>query len=307
MKLSVILVSYDMAREIPRTLEGLARVYQEGAETLEYEVLLIDNGSPTPLDAAIWKGIDVPVRLIEVENASASPARAINIGLQEAKGQVVCLMVDAAHLLTPGAFRLPLSCFEAFAEPVVALRYFYLGPDEQTVSVANGYDKAAEDALLEKIAWPSAGYRLYEICTPLRSGAKIVNWLNRIFESNCLFMSRAHFCDIGGADERFDLPGGGFVNLDIYKRAVEAPDVTAVQLIGEGSFHQLHGGVTTNSLAPERKVTLEKFREQYRAIRGHDDLMADTEMFYFGHVPTMQANITALQRARLRNAGKLVD
>ena len=59
MKLSVILVAYDMAREIPRTLESLSRSYQERAENLEYEVLLLDNGSPVPLDEASWSGLDV--------------------------------------------------------------------------------------------------------------------------------------------------------------------------------------------------------------------------------------------------------
>ena len=35
------------------------------------------------------------------------------------------------------------------------------------------------------------------------------SWLNRIFESNCLFMRRDLAGEIGGMDERFDLPGGG--------------------------------------------------------------------------------------------------
>ena len=43
MKLSVILISYDMAREIPRTLQALSRTYQHDAADLDYEVLLVDN------------------------------------------------------------------------------------------------------------------------------------------------------------------------------------------------------------------------------------------------------------------------
>jgi hypothetical protein len=50
MKLSVIFVAYDMAPEIPRTLQSLARNYQHGAQDLMYDVLLVDNGSPVPLD-----------------------------------------------------------------------------------------------------------------------------------------------------------------------------------------------------------------------------------------------------------------
>ncbi len=307
MKLSVILISYDMAREIPRTLQSLSRTYQHGAQDLAYEVLLIDNGSPEPLDEATWRDVDVPARLIRLQDASSSPARAINIALEEAAGDVVCLMIDGAHILTPGVFRMALSGYRAFENAVVAIRYFYLGIEEQTVSIENGYNQQAEDTLLARIQWPMDGYRLYEISTPLRSGANRLTWFNRMFESNCLFMKRSLFRELGGADERFDYAGGGFLNLDIFKRAMEVPRVTPIQIIGEGSFHQLHGGVTTNSNGVERLTRLDKYRQQYAQIRGHDKLMAKASFTYMGHMPTIASNITAVERRRARLAGKLVD
>lgn len=305
MEISVIVVSYDMSREIPRTLRSLSRSYQLGAADLEYEVLLIDNGSPEPLNESAWAGIDVPVRLIHSENASSSPARAINSAFEEAEGDIICLMIDGAHILTPGVFRMALASYKAFENAVVAIRYFYLGAEAQSVSIMRGYDKLAEDKLLEKIQWPEDGYRLYEIGTPLPSGGSLPTWFNRMFESNCLFMRRNVFQALGGADERFDFPGGGFVNLDIFKRAVESPGTTPVQIIGEGSFHQLHGGVTTNVSGDERKVRLDKYREQYALIRGHDSLIADVPFVYMGHMPTQASNITASARRRARLTGKL--
>lgn len=307
MKLSVILISYDMAREIPRTLQSLSRKYQRGAEDLEYEVLLVDNGSPVPLDEATWAKVDVPVRLIRVEDALPSPARAINVALQEAVGETICLMIDGAHILTPGVFSTALSSYQAFESAVVAIRYFYLGREEQTVSVAHGYDKLVEDELLERIQWPEDGYRLFEVGISLRSGANRLTWFNRMFESNCLFLKRSLFIDLGGAEELFDFPGGGFLNLDIFKRAVESPGVTPIQIIGEGSFHQLHGGITTNSSGDERDSRLDKYRKQYVQIRGHNEIMAKVSFLYLGHMPTTASNISAIERRRLRLAGKLVD
>ncbi len=184
---------------------SLSRSYQQGAEDLAYEVLLVDNGSPVPLDEATWADVDVPVRLIRIEDASASPASAINIALEEATGEIICLMIDGAHILTPGVFKMALSSYQAFENAVVAIRYFYLGMEEQTVSVAKGYNQQAEDKLLERINWPEDGYRLYEISTPLRSGASRLTWFNRMFEANCLFMKRSLFKELDGADERFDL------------------------------------------------------------------------------------------------------
>ena len=53
-----------------------------------------------------------------------------------------------------------------------------------------------------------------------------------------------------------------------------APDVTAAQLIGEGCFHQLHGGTTTNVSTEKRDASLAKYRQQYRRnsrARGRDN------------------------------------
>ena len=50
--LSVVVVAYDMARELPRTLRSLAPDYQQGIAADDYEVVVVDNGSPTPRTSA---------------------------------------------------------------------------------------------------------------------------------------------------------------------------------------------------------------------------------------------------------------
>ncbi len=291
MKLTILLVCYDMAREIPRTLQGLSRDYQVGARELDYEVLLLDNGSPQPLDESTWAHVDVPVRVVRLEDAPPSPALAINTGLEQARGEVVCLMIDGAHILTPGVFRLALAAFEVYGEAVVITRYFWLGNDAQNVSIMEGYNQDVEDRLLERIDWPSDGYRLFEIGSPLVTDQENINWMNFMFESNCLFMRREFFRAMGGADERFDFPGGGFINSDVFKRAVDAPETTAVQLMGEGSFHQVHGGTTTNTTTEERDAQLAKYLDQYEALRGDRNILATTRFHFLGHIPTEAAKI----------------
>lgn len=291
MKLTVITAAYDMAREIPRTLRGLSRSYQHGAQDLDYEVLLVDNASPEPLDPESWADIDVPVRLIRLDEAPPTPVPGINLALSQAQGEIVCLMIDGAHILTPGVFKFALAAYAAYPDAVVATRYFWMGPAEQNESITQGYDKTVEDELLRNINWPEDGYRLYEVGVPLRAGPENISWLNRIFESNCLFLKRELFQNLGGLDERFDLPGGGVVNMDIFKRAVDAPGVTAVQLVGEGCFHQLHGGTTTNVSAEERDESIAGFMKQYREIRGNDDIITSNTFQYIGHLPTKESKI----------------
>jgi hypothetical protein len=296
MKLSVILSAYDMAREIPRTLQALSRTYQQGAQDLEYEVFLVDNGFSVPLDPASWADIDVPVKLIRLEEASPSPVQGMNMALKEATGEIVCLMIDGAHILTPGVFKFSLSAFAAYENPVVATRYFWMGPDEQNQSITQGYTKQVEDKLLAGINWPEDGYRLFEVGTPLRNADEYISWMNRQFESNCLFVKRDLLQELGGMDERFDTPGGGVVNMDIFKRTVDAPGVTAVQLVGEGCFHQLHGGTTTNVSAAERDTSIKKFMEQYREIRGDTNIVTEKTFFFLGHLPTDASKIHRLPR-----------
>jgi hypothetical protein len=129
-----------------------------------------------------------------------------------------------------------------------------------------GYNRAREDALLESIGWPQDGYRLFEIATLDESSNS--NGLGPVSESNSLFLKRELWRELGGMDERFDLPGGGLLNLDTFRRALELPQAELVYLLGEATFHQFHGGEATNSPLDRFNQSLQAWLDQYRAIRG---------------------------------------
>ena len=280
-----------MVREIPRTLQSLTRSYQLEVESLDYEVVVVENGSCDKLEQAVVKSFGPNFHYHYLRDPPASPAYALNYGVQHSKGEILCFMIDGAHLLTPGVFNLALSAFRAFENPVVATRYFFLGPAEQNDSILEGYDKQREDDLLAMINWPGDGYRLYEIGVPLQGGVPRITWFNKMVETNCLFIYRAAFERLGGADERFDFPGGGFLNIDLYREACELPTATPVQLVGEGSFHQLHGGTTTNVTPEERDTKVQQYLDQYRQIRGHALEVSTKNVFYLGHLPTLHSKI----------------
>ena len=125
---------------------------------------------------------------------------------------------------------------------MVATQQWYVGPGQQNESMLHGYDQKYEDRLFESIRWPSDGYRLFDIGHFI--GER--DWFDGLWESNCMFVPRKILEQIGGMDESFTMPGGEYANLDLYERVASAPDVVLVSLLGEGSFHQLHGGTTTN-------------------------------------------------------------
>ena len=144
------------------------------------------------------------------------------------------------------------------SEAMVVVPGYHLGEHEQQFHLSRGYSEQHEQRLLEGIDWQRNGYRLFEISC--LSGANPNGIFHPFMECNCLFLDVEVFRDIGQADERFDLPGGGALNLYIYRKAAMHPHTRSFMLAGEGSFHQLHGGVTTSEVA-ERETILNRQRE----------------------------------------------
>ncbi len=277
--LSLLAVFYDMGREAPRTLHTLSPAYQRGATAADYEVIVIDAGSSRPLDAGFVAGFGPNFRLLRTA-AAPSPAAAVNAAARTARGEAIALCIDGARLLSPGIIRLMLAAFRAYADPVVATLAWHLGPKVQNESVLEGYGQAAEDRLLESIDWRQDGYELFRISCFAASSAP--GWFQPIAESNCLAVRRAAWERLGGLDERFQSPGGGLVNPDFYREACERLGQLVI-LLGEGTFHQFHGGVATN--VPPAAHPWHRFHAEYAAIRGRDFRSPTTVADYLGGIP----------------------
>jgi len=292
MKLTFIVVYHNMKREIARTLMSLKKEYQLDSEEIDYEVIVVDNGSSELLMPEEVKQAGDYFFFSSMQPSHPSPAHAINRAAELATGDVLCIMVDGATILSPGVVSLTHKCFKSHKNPVVALRYFFLGYKEQNLSIAEGYTKSIEDDLLSSINWPNDGYRLFEISTPMRfPDQKMVKWTDKMIESNCLCMLKSTFDELGGCEPLFDFPGGGFMNIDLYQRAAELPNTTLILLIGEGVFHQLHGGTTTNVDPAIRDSRVSDYRTQYEEIRGQPLKPVNTEYFFFGHYPNDASKI----------------
>ena len=262
---SIIVVAYDMGRELPRTLHSLSRRYQQDLGELDYEVIVVDNGSPNPVSADSVSQYGPEFKLLRINAASASPGPAINAGAGLARGKYLGLVIDGARVMSPGVLHWAQQAFQLQAEAVVAVLGFHLGPEHQRLSSQRGYNREVEDALLEQISWPEDGYRLFEIAS--LAGSCRFGWHGPIAESNCIFISRAQFDAACGYEEKFNSAGGGLVNLDFYQRVCAAAGYRVFHLAGEGCFHQIHGGVTTGGAeAAARKFN--DLQEEYQAVRG---------------------------------------
>ena len=261
--LSLVVVHYNIPREFPRTLFSLSTSFQKGISADDYEVIVVDNGSKELPDVSSYRENGMNIRLLQVPNPNQSPARAINLGLNAALGKNIGVFIDGARIASPGLLQSAQQALRFSDRSIVATRGRYLGPKMQRISMNEGYTKEFEDAMLESLDWKNNGYRLFEKSVfDESSGA---HWFDpRISESNSLFMSRALWSEINGFSEEFQALGGGFVNLDTLTRATTLKETQPILLIGEATFHQLHGGVATN--VPKENVL--PMRAEYDEIRG---------------------------------------
>ena len=298
--LSVVVVAYDMGRELPRTIRSLAPEHQLGVDAGDYEVIVVDNGSPVPVDEGVVPaGSSIDVRIERLDPAPASPAAAANRGIGLARGRAIGLIVDGARIASPGLLAGALLGLEVADRPVVATLGWHLGEGRHG-DPSSGHDRDTEDALLAEAGWPADGYRLFEVSTLAHSSSR--GWFGPIGESSALFMPRSLWGELGGLDPAFALPGGGLVNHDLYRRAVEADGTQPVMLLGEGTFHQTHGGAATSG-----RFGWEEMQADHRRLRGVRYEPPEVDPVYVGRVPPQARRHLLTSLEWLRASGGAVS
>ena len=273
--LSVVVVAHDMARELPRALRALGVPYQTGIDADDYEVIVVDNGSRTPVPESVLDSFRGRARLARLDPAPPSPARAANYGIALAEGSLVGLIVDGARVASPGLLAAARRAGLIARRPIITAPAFHLGPVTHMRAAEVGYDQAVEDDLLERSGWEDDGYRLFGISTLAGSSGR--GLFGPMGESSSLFTTRDVWRELGGLDERFATPGGGLVNHDLYRRACALPDSELIVLLGEATFHQYHGGAATS-----RRYTWDEMHGQYQALRGEPYRPPKRQPLYLG-------------------------
>jgi glycosyltransferase involved in cell wall biosynthesis len=147
-KVSIIVISYNMNRELPRTLLSLSVPFQKGITRDEFEVILIDNGSKVPPTASDFSHLDIDLRVVSMDNPTKSPVPAINFSLKQVNGEIIGVYIDGARIASP---RLIASARDAITynqRAFVGSRGRYLGNKFQRVAIVEGYNQQVEDDFL---------------------------------------------------------------------------------------------------------------------------------------------------------------
>lgn len=265
-KISVLVVIYRMSRQAENTLRSLSPRYQRGIAAGEYEIVVVENSSDDELGRERAKAIAKNIRYFYREETAVSPVPAFQQAVSQARGDVFGIIIDGAHMVTPGVLGNVQSAFRMDPDAVVAVPGYHIGEGHQDKLEDPKAFLNLQESLLRGIDWFYEGYKLFNIgCW---SPANPRGYLTSFQECNCLFASRRAYEAAGGVDDRFDMEGGGSVNLELFAALVSRRrEARLFVLPGEGSFHQYHDGVTT---APQqgREERLVRQKEQHAEIIG---------------------------------------
>jgi hypothetical protein len=281
--ISFVLIVYKMPDQAEKTLYSLSTRYQRGVSEGDYEIIVVENSSDAVLGEERARQYGTNVRYFYREETLPTPVPAVNFGANQARGTHITIMVDGARMLSPAVVSYTLAATRLDPMALVAVPGYHLGTQLQQRSMLEGYCEEVEAEILASIDWPNDGYRLFEIsCLSGTSGS---GFFKPIGESNCFCVPKEVWTRLEGFDLAFTETGGGQVNLDFYKRAVELPETLLVILIGEGSFHQFHGGITTGTKGKERVKSMDDHFNQYAQLRGGPYRSPTKRPVYLGSVP----------------------
>ncbi|NNE56513.1 MAG: glycosyltransferase [Hellea sp.] len=266
--LTIIIAYYNIPKHIERTLQSCAPAYQNAAKD-KIEVIIADNGSTEPLPDDLQQRFPFISKILRTEG-KPSPVFALNAAIAHAKFSTIALIIDGAHILSPGVFKNTREVCQLYHRPVINVPQYYLGKVSQNLNPITDAWKR-ETWWLNRLEWPQKGYNLFKYA--LFPSENIQRVLHGAIETNCLITTKEVLEDCGAFDERFDEPGAGYANLEIFSRLTNHADNTYVILPGEGTFHQDHDGTTTRKSPEERDQLVEKFRQRYTEVTGLETLL----------------------------------
>ncbi len=286
-RVSVVVVVYRMRAQAMNTLFSLSAAHQRTVSAGDYEVIAVENASEEMLDSEAVEALGPNFRYLRRAEPGTSPAAAVNAGVEISRAPYVAVVIDGARMLTPGVVRGLLDAQRLGRRVVTAVPGYHLGDVLHKEAAAQGYTAATEQRWLGALDWRADGYRLFNRAVLSASCSNGV--FMPMAESNCVGVPRRLFDTLGGFDTAFTTKGGGYVNLDFYRRAVLSRGSTLVVLPGEGAFHQFHGGATTGAPGTDHDKVVEDMKREYRELRGADYAPPEVRGALLGAVPTSAA------------------
>ena len=133
-RLSIVVIAYNMPRQLQNTLYSLSTAYQQNVEKDDYEVIVMENQSANTLDTSMLEQLQGNFHYHLRQETLPSPVNAINEGISLARGDYIAVMIDGARMVTPGIIHHTLRAFKLSMNAVVAVPGYHLGREIQQES-----------------------------------------------------------------------------------------------------------------------------------------------------------------------------
>lgn len=278
-KLSIIIVTYNSAKDIAACLESLKFRGRRVQEEDEYEIIVVDNASSDETRDILARFPDL--RLV-FNDKNLGYARANNQGVALARGEYL-LFLNPDTILEPDAIDRLVEFLDRHPD-VGAVAPRLLNPDgSQQLSIRS---------------FPTFKSVLYEMVglSRLFPGTRFGSWRLRSFDYNrpafiqqpmasCLLIRRSVFAELGGFDERFPIY---YNDVDLSFRMHQKGYKTAY-LPQSRVYHKI--GASTDPL--KTKMIFENHRSLFRFLAKHDK----SRLFYLKALLLLPLlEITALLR-----------
>ena len=210
-------------------LQSLSRSYQRGVEDLDYEVIVVDNGSDPEqrLTPELVASFGSEFRLVEmgderrpVADGGAQPRHRVGSGQRLGTDDRRRPRADARRARRTGCW--PCAPTSLPSSPPNSGTW---APVSRAMRSRRATTRTPRTGSSTGSQWPTDGYRLFEIGHFI--GER--DWFDGIVESNCLFVPRKLLEQVGCFDDAFSMPGGGYANLELFERLAHMPGVRAVE------------------------------------------------------------------------------
>lgn len=239
----IIVASHNMTPYLTNTLFSLSKYYQS---LEDYEVIVFTNGGKE-LPGNFFRKFGRNFKYFHIENSLAEkhPFYEINNLVKKSKYENIFINCDGARICSHNILEDYSKILKRNKFNICTSPGYHLGPMLQRFSQLRGYDRFFETQILKSSRWWMYPSTIFDISVTGGSTPKTLKELP--VESNSLGINKSFFLDIGGFKKGFTIPGGGQINLDLWQTICEHKDTEIFYFKNHGTFHQIHGGMSTNS------------------------------------------------------------
>lgn len=238
----VIVASYNMEEFLTNTLFSLSRYYQN---LNNYEVLVFSNGGKK-INKNFFYKFGKNFKYKHIVDAEPHPFYEINNFIKNTNYENIVIVCDGGRICSYNILEDYNKLLNEDKNNVCICPGYHLGFDLQRKSVKFGYDREFEEKILFNSRWWLEKSSIFDIS--VFGGSTNKNLYSVMpLETNCLGINKDLFLEIGGFTKGFKIPGGGQINLDLFQKICKNESISINYFINHGTFHQLHGGASTNS------------------------------------------------------------